>query len=66
MKKQTNTLCPNCNSQRVVPIVYEMPSRENIRLVKEGKIVLGTCIISPDSPKWHCLDCDNEWGYYMY
>ncbi len=59
-------VCPVCNSSRVVPIVYEMPSRENIRLVKEGKIVLGDCVISPDSPEWHCLGCENEWGAFMY
>ncbi len=66
MEKETNPVCPNCNSFRVVPIVYEMPTRENIKLVKEGKIVIGDCVISPDSPEWHCFDCGNEWGNYLY
>lgn len=66
MKKETKPLCQSCGSHKVVPIVYEMPSRENIKLVRECKIVLGDCVIGPDSPEWHCLDCEFEWGLYMY
>jgi hypothetical protein len=32
---------------------------------KLGKFVLGGCCISDDSAKWHCLDCEHEFGKYF-
>ncbi len=29
---------------------------------KQGKFALGGCCISDDSPRWHCRDCEHEWG----
>ena len=30
-----------------------------------GKFVLGGCCITDDSAKWHCLDCEHEFGKYF-
>ncbi len=32
---------------------------------KLGKFVLGGCCISGESAKWHCLDCEHEFGKYL-
>ncbi len=53
--------CPKCKSNNVVPIIYGKPGKEMMKNVKEGKIVLGGCIIKPFSKKWHCKECKNKW-----
>lgn len=30
--------------------------------LEQGKVKLGGCCISDDSPKYHCTDCGKEWG----
>jgi len=30
--------------------------------LKDGRIVLGGCMVDHDSPIWHCNDCGHEWG----
>lgn len=54
--------CPECGSENVVPIVYGLPSWEAWEEELEGKIRLGGCCISEDSPKYACKDCHCEWG----
>jgi hypothetical protein len=33
--------------------------------IDRGEIESGGCCIEPDSPKWHCKDCEHEWGREM-
>jgi len=58
--------CPNCKSDNTCRIVYGYPSDEEefSRLVDEKKIVPGGCVISDNSPAWHCHDCQYSWGRY--
>ena len=42
-----------------------MPSMEMYEKSKLGKFVLGGCCISGESTKWHCLDCEHEFGKYL-
>ena len=56
--------CPKCQSKKIVPIQYGMPSMEMYEKSKLGKFVLGGCCISDESTKWHCLDCEHEYGKY--
>ena len=53
------TKCPKCNSKRIAKIIYGMPyySPETEKLIQEGKIVLGGCIVTDDDPVWECADC---------
>ncbi len=54
--------CPQCGSQRVVPIVYGYPAPETARRAEAGEIRLGGCCITDHDPTWHCEDCDYAWG----
>lgn len=54
--------CPNCGSTDTVPIIYGLPAEEAFEEEREGKVVLGGCIIFENSPKWHCKSCGYEWG----
>ena len=54
--------CPLCVSNKVVPIMYGMLPVEMWEESKKGKFVLGGCVISNESPKWHCQACGHEFG----
>ena len=55
-------VCTKCGSKNTVRIVYGYPSQETLEIAKNGKVVLGGCIISDNDPVWHCNDCQNNWG----
>ena len=57
--------CSKCQSKKIVPIQYGMPSMEMYEKSKLGKFVLGGCCISAESAKWHCLDCEHKFGKYL-
>lgn len=54
--------CPACGSRRIARILYGQPVfSEQLRLdMKAGKITLGGCCVSDESPVWQCADCDLE------
>ena len=37
-------------------------SDELLKEVDSGKIILGGCIILEGAPKYHCNDCDEDFG----
>ncbi len=53
--------CPKCKSINVIPIVYGLPTPEAEEEAKKGLFKLGGCIVSEESPKWHCKNCGYEW-----
>lgn len=59
-KKQRK--CPQCQSKNVVEILYGMPTKEAFDDAEEGKLLIGGCCISEDSPEWYCNDCEHEFG----
>ncbi len=54
--------CPKCLGQQIRKIVYGMPASETIDKANAGKIALGGCCFSDESPKWHCATCKYEFG----
>lgn len=62
-KKSDGPECPKCESGDIIPIIWGMPSREDSKLAKEGKVMLGGCI-PPEKkpwPKQHCRKCGHQW-----
>ena len=65
IKKGRPSKCPQCGSPRIARIVYGLPdfsSGELKKAVEEGRIVLGGCIVGPDSPRWECKGCGARMG----
>jgi len=58
-KKKPNK-CPECGSKKVATILWGLPlmNQKVERDLKEGKIVLGGCIITENDPVWQCIECD--------
>jgi hypothetical protein len=55
--------CPSCGSaEDTVPIVYGFPTEETMERAKRGRVVLGGCMVSSESPQWHCRRCGTKWG----
>ncbi|MGM8213423.1 hypothetical protein ACLIBH_11665 [Virgibacillus sp. W0430] len=53
--------CFTCGSLDVAKIVYGSPTVEAFKEQEEGKIKLGGCMISEESPQYHCNECETEW-----
>lgn len=56
--------CPKCSSPQVAEILFGLPSDiQGIQgRLDSGDLILGGCDVSADSPKWHCRECNHEWG----
>lgn len=55
--------CPSCEGNSIAMILYGLPYFESIKPeLESGKVSLGGCTISSNSPKWHCNECKAEWG----
>ena len=55
------THCPNCNSIKVIPIRYGLPSSAMLESQKRGKIACGGCVVNDDSNTRHCTSCEHSW-----
>ena len=53
--------CHRCGRQAVVKILYGEPNEEAEVLSKEGKLVLGGCIVIEQNPDWACTHCETEY-----
>lgn len=51
-------ICSNCGS-KVLPIVYGLPTKDDIRLAKQGKIIQGGCAIGPAN--YGCVSCQQTY-----
>lgn len=56
--------CPNCDQRSGRPILRGMPTDEVEAAAHEGTIdvYFGGCIVGTDDPKYHCSNCDTEFG----
>jgi hypothetical protein len=54
--------CPECGSSKVADILYGMPTPRAMKQATTGKVVLGGCAISMNSPQFHCHHCENRWS----
>ena len=54
--------CPKCGSVSIARIVYGLPGAELMEESRDGKIVLGGCVITGDNPIHACRECGCRWG----
>lgn len=53
--------CPDCSSRSIIPIVYGYPGRGMREDAREGRIILGGCMVDESSPSWYCDHCMLSW-----
>ena len=60
--------CPRCKKHNVGVFFYglyrgiEEETPEMQEKIKAGKMIPGGCMVSDDSPRYHCNDCGLSWG----
>ena len=54
-------ICPECQSETVVPIVYGKPGPELRDRADRREVKLGGCIVMPDAANRFCFDCNTRW-----
>ncbi|MDX2495972.1 MAG: hypothetical protein QNK27_13490 [Desulfuromusa sp.] len=56
--------CPACASNNVAIFVYGKPrlSRTIVEGFESGRIIPGGCMIHKTTPKWHCHNCNKDFG----
>lgn len=56
--------CPDCASNNVASFVYGKPQLDKIIIagLESGKIISGGCMIRKTAPKWHCYNCNKDFG----
>jgi hypothetical protein len=54
--------CPSCDSDRVRPIVYGLPSEDLMEEASREQVLLGGCTIFHDRPSLACLGCGGQWS----
>lgn len=66
-------VCPRCQSNDVGKWVYglvdnNMEDSSFVSEIRKGKVHLGGCAVSSDSPMYHCNVCGSDWGdsYEMF
>lgn len=66
-KKRYNPLakpkrCPFCGSKNLAKILYGLPveSSKLDRQIARGKIILGGCNLTENSPLWTCNKCNEN------
>lgn len=64
-KKRKKVLCPKCQSSKVVPIIYGMPTYTTFKRAELGEFFLGGCEIMPCQPDYGCHDCGYRWSKEM-
>jgi len=55
-------ICPQYGSKNTLRIIYGYPSYELFEEAEQGKVMLGGCCITDDSPEFACKDCNKEWN----
>ena len=54
-------VCPQCNSDDVIDILYGYPSEKTLQSWFKKEIELGGCIIRGENPHHKCKKCGNQW-----
>ncbi len=56
------TACPQCGSERRLPIEYGDPNEETRERLLEGAAIYGGRYLDPDAHRWFCPACQHRWG----
>lgn len=54
-------VCPECGSDKIIPILYGLPRPELVRKAVFGKVILGGCVVHENGPDLFCCSCGARW-----
>ncbi len=53
-------ICPNCGTDKVLPIAYGYPGPDLAAMARRGEVVLGGCMITGNDPTHVCQKCGHR------
>lgn len=62
MTQRPQLECPNCGSDRVLPLVYGFPGEELLDMATQGFVALGGGTMDGNESTWSCRSCHHKWG----
>ena len=60
--ERSRPTCPECGKGDPLRIAYGYPGFDMFEAEQRGELLLGGCVIEPDSPTWACRACRHTWG----
>ena len=54
-------ICPKCESNEVINIVYGYPTQETLQSWFKKEIELGGCIVRNENHQHKCKKCGHQW-----
>jgi Zn ribbon nucleic-acid-binding protein len=60
--KPSKYLCPQCNLNEAVAILYGYPSPETLKAWHNKEVELGGCIVGGEIPNRKCIKCNFQWN----
>jgi DNA-directed RNA polymerase subunit RPC12/RpoP len=52
--------CPRCGSDKVVRILYGLPTAKGRIEAEAGRIALGGCVVTDNAPQYQCIECKEK------
>ncbi len=62
MEEVERIQCPECESYKIVPIIYGRPGRELADMSARDLVHLGGCVLPDDKKNMYCNDCKERWN----
>ncbi len=59
--KSKKYICPECNSDDVVDILYGYPTDDTLQSWFKKEVELGGCIVGKEKPIHKCRECNHQW-----
>ena len=53
--------CAKCGGQKILPVVWGLPTKETFQRAVLGEVLLGGCMVFSEAPDWRCADCGANW-----
>ncbi|HLN85046.1 MAG TPA: hypothetical protein VK200_01260 [Candidatus Limnocylindrales bacterium] len=61
-KAKGSSLCPECGSTQVVPMVHGIPTAAQSKAIKRGDAVLADREEWEGMSEWYCKSCGCDWS----
>jgi len=55
--RRSDWKCKKCGSEKILPVVYGLPTPETFGRAIMGEVLLGGCVVFGSEPDYKCAEC---------